>query len=149
MYCIAARGMSLLPPPYYQEFSQLLHQHGKTLVMDADNDSSSILHQLKEAGYDMVECFTTAPLVKCTLKEARETRGISMIIWGGIPSTILEDSFSEEEFENYMVELFRTIAPGDAFILGVADNVTGPAKLSRIVRIGQMAKEYGNYPVRI
>jgi hypothetical protein len=71
-----------------------------------------------------------------------------MIIWGGVPSVILEDLVSEEEFEDYMVQLFKTIAPGDAFILGVADNVTGPSELSRVVRIGQMVEEYGNYPVQ-
>jgi len=134
--------------PYYQEFSELLHRHGKVLVHHADNDSRQILSHLKEAGYDMVECFTTAPLVNCTLKEAREAWGTSMIIWGGVPSVILEDLVSEEEFEDYMVQLFKTIAPGDAFILGVADNVTGPSELSRVVRIGQMVEEYGNYPVQ-
>jgi uroporphyrinogen-III decarboxylase len=135
--------------PYYQEFSQLLHRHGKTLAMHADNDSRRILHHLKEAGYDMVECFTTAPMVNCTLEEAREAWGDDMIIWGGVPSIVLEDSFSDEEFEAYMLEMFRTIAPGDAFILGVADNVTGTAKLSRVVRIGQMVEEYGSYPVQV
>ena len=135
--------------PYYQEFSRLLHKHGKTLVMHADNDSRGILRHLQESGYDMVECFTTAPMVNCTLQEAREAWGTDMIIWGGVPSIILEDHFSDEEFEQYMMEMFRTIAPGDAFILGVADNVTGPAKLSRIVRIGQMVEEYGRYPIRM
>jgi len=135
--------------PYYQEFSKLLHQYGKTLSMHADNDSRHILRHLKEAGFDMVECFTTAPLVSCTLKEARETWGTSMIIWGGVPSIILEDTFSEEEFERYMMELFRTIAPGDAFILGVADNVMPAAKLSRIIRIGQMVEAYGSYPIQV
>ena len=48
-----------------------------------------------------------------------------------------------------MMELFSTIAPGDAFILGVADNVTMPADLSRIVRIGEMVEEFGKYPVQV
>ncbi len=135
--------------PYYQEFTEFLHKHGKVLAMHADNDSRRILGPLKDAGYDMVECFTTAPLVKCTLEEARDAWGTDMIIWGGVPSIILEEDFSDEEFEGYMGEMFRTIAPGDAFILGVADNVTGPALLSRIVRIGQMVEEHGNYPIRV
>ncbi len=133
--------------PYYQELSRLLHQHGKVLVHHADNDSQRILKDFQEAGYDMVECFTTAPLVNCTLKEARETWGTRMIIWGGIPSILLEESVSDEEFEESMVDMFRTIAPGDAFILGVADNVTAQAKLSRVIRVGELVEEYGKYPV--
>ena len=133
--------------PYFQEFSALLHEHGKILAHHADADSSHILGDLKEAGYDMVECFTTAPLVNCTLKEAREAWGTGMIIWGGVPSILLEDAVSDEEFDSYMEDMFATIAPGDAFILGVADNVTSEAKLSRVIRIGEMVEEYGRYPV--
>ena len=135
--------------PYFQEFSELVHRQGKVLVHHADNDSRKILGHFKDAGYDMVECFTTAPMVDCTLKEAREAWGTSMIIWGGVPSTILEDLVSDEEFEEYMLDLFKTIAPGDAFILGVADNVTGPSKLSRVIRIGELVEEYGNYPIAV
>ena len=134
--------------PYYQGFTDLLHRNGKVLAMHADNDSRRILTHLADSGFDMVECFTTAPLVRCTMKEARDAWGAEMIIWGGVPSIIIEDEFPGEEFEEYMLDLFRTIAPGDAFILGVADNVTGPASLSRLVRIGEMLEEYGNYPVQ-
>ena len=134
--------------PYYQEFSELLHRNGKTLAMHADNDSRAILSHLSDSGFGMVECFTTAPMVRCTMREAREAWGNSMIIWGGVPAVILDKSMPEEEFERYMMDLFRTIAPGDAFILGVADNVTGASELSRIVRISQMVEEYGSYPVQ-
>ncbi len=57
--------------PYYQGFTELMHEHGKTVAMHADNDSRRILTHLSDSGYDMVECFTTAPLVRCTLDEAR------------------------------------------------------------------------------
>ena len=135
--------------PYIKEFAELLHRHDKVLVHHADNDSRKILRHFADAGYDMVECFTTAPMVNCTLKEAREVWGTSMIIWGGVPSTILEDLVSDEEFEEYMLDLFKTIAPGDAFILGVADNVTGPSKWSRVIRIGELVEEYGSYPIKV
>ena len=135
--------------PYFQELSELLHRHDKVLAHHADSDSSRILGHFKDAGYDMVECFTTAPLVPCTLSAARQAWGDSVIIWGGVPSIIVEEAFPEEEFEAHMMELFSTIAPGDAFILGVADNVTKPADLSRIVRIGEMVEEFGKYPIQV
>ena len=131
--------------PYYQEFSELLHAHGKSLTMHADNDTSAILGNLKEAGYDMVECFVTAPMAKVTLKEAREAWGTSMIIWGGVPASILLEEYPEEKFDAYMMDLFRTIAPGDAFILGVADNVMANNMLSRIEKISEMIEKYGDY----
>ena len=73
--------------------------------------------------------------------------GTSVIIWGGIPAIILEESYPEEKFETYMKDIFRTISPGDAFILGIADNAMGGSILSRIEKVTEMVEKYGNYPV--
>ena len=147
----------MTPPPlfdqyfksYYQEFSKLLHSEGKTLSFHADADTKLLLRPTMEAGFDMGECFTTAPMVPCTLAEAREVWENNVIIWGGLPSTMLCDPTPEKEFEGYMMMLFQTIAPGDHFVLGVADNVMPEARFDRIVRVGQMVEEYGKYPIRM
>jgi uroporphyrinogen-III decarboxylase len=95
----------------------------------------------------MAETFTTTPQASCTLEEARETWGNDVIIWGAVPSVILEDTYSDEAFEAYMKEIFRTVAPGDAFILGVADNVMPNARLDRLERITEMVETWGHYPI--
>jgi hypothetical protein len=146
---------SMTPPPiferfitpYYQPFSRLLNAHGKTLCMHADADSRLILRHIKNAGFDMVETFTTAPMVSCTLEEARAAWGKDVIIWGAVPSVILEDNYTEKQFEEYMMNVFDIVAPGDAFILGVADNVMPAAKIERIRRISEMVEEWGKYPI--
>jgi Uroporphyrinogen decarboxylase (URO-D) len=135
--------------PYYQEFSKVLHARGKSLSFHGDDDSRLILQDAKDAGFDMSECFTTAPMVSCTLAEARAVWGNDVIIWGGVPSVILEDTTPEEEFEEYMRDVFRTIAPGDAFILGIADNAMPLSRIERIERISEMVEEFGNYPIRV
>jgi len=133
--------------PYYRDFSGLLHENDQLLCMHADNDSRLILNHIRQAGYDMVETFTTEPQVTCTLAEAREAWGTDVIIWGAVPSVILESSFSDREFEVFMRQVFRTMAPGDAFILGVADNVMPGAQLERLERISEMVAEWGTYPI--
>jgi uroporphyrinogen-III decarboxylase len=133
--------------PYYQDFAALLHRRGKTLAMHADNDSRLILGHLEEAGFDMVETFTTWPQALCTLEEARQAWANRMIIWGAVPSVILEDTYSDAQFETYMRQVFRTVAPGDAFILGVADNVMPGARLDRLERITGMVEAWGTYPI--
>lgn len=124
--------------PYYQELSPKLRAAGKTLALHADNDTRLILSYIERAGFDMAECFVTAPMVPTTLAEARAAWGDRVIIWGGVPSAILEDPYTDEQFEEYMDDLFRTIAPGRAFILGIADNAMPGSKIERIRRIGQM-----------
>jgi uroporphyrinogen-III decarboxylase len=132
--------------PHFQAFAQKLHDRGKALVCHADADTSRLLGLIKEAGFDMAECFVTAPMVKVTLEQARRAFGSQVIIWGGIPSVLLCDPVTGEEFESYLAGLFRTIAPGEAFILGVADNVMAEAKFERILRIGEMVEEFGEIP---
>jgi uroporphyrinogen-III decarboxylase len=134
--------------PYYQKIAPQLHARGKLLAYHADDDSKAILRQVKDAGFDMAECFATAPLVTVTLREARQAWGSDVIIFGGVPSIILEeDVMTDAAFETYMQDVFRTIAPGDAFILGVADNVMPRSKIERVERITQLVDELGRYPV--
>ena len=133
--------------PYYQEVSDALHRKGKRLVCHADGDTKGLLELIVESGFDMVECFVTAPMVTVTLDEARRVFGNKVIIWGGVPSAIICEGFPEEEFEQYMMYLFRTIAPGNAFVLGVADNVMPEAIIERVERISEMVKALGEYPI--
>jgi hypothetical protein len=133
--------------PYYQPFAERMRERGKTLVCHADADTTHILALIKEAGFAMAECFVTAPMVSMTLARARQILGDDVIIWGGIPSVMLCDPVTDAQFEAYMLDLFRTIAPGDAFILGVADNVMPEAKIERIGRVSEMVEAYGSCPI--
>lgn len=134
--------------PYYQELTAKLRARGKVLAIHADNDTRLILGLIERAGIGMVECFVTYPMVPTTLAEARAAWGDRVIIWGGIPSAILESPFSDEQFEAYVDEVFRTVAPGKAFILGIADNAMPGSRIDRIRRITQIVQQRGTYPVR-
>jgi len=135
--------------PYYRELSPLLRSRGKVLALHADNDTRAILSHIEQAGFGMVECFVTHPMVPTTLAEARAAWGDRVIIFGGVPSVILEEPFTDEQFEQYMDGLFRVIAPGKAFILGIADNAMPGAQIERIRRITQIVEQRGTYPIRV
>ena len=135
--------------PYFRPFAGRLCERGKMLVCHADADTSLLLDLIQAAGFGMAECFVTAPMVPVTMAQARAAWGHQVIIWGGIPSVMLCDPVTDRAFEAYMRDLLRTIAPGDAFILGVADNVMAEAHLDRIERVGEMVQEYGAYPIRM
>jgi uroporphyrinogen-III decarboxylase len=133
--------------PYYEEFMPLVHDPGKSVAMHADADVSRILDLIERAGWDMVECFVSAPMVPLTLAQARQVWGERVIIWGGLPSVLLSPSVPEEEFRAYVDELFDVIAPGDAFILGVADNVMPDSLISRVAWVSEQVEERGWYPI--
>ncbi len=127
--------------PYYRDLSALLRSRGKTLALHADNDTRHILTRIEAAGFGMAECFVTAPMVPTTLAEARAAWGDRVIIWGGVPSVILEPQFSDAEFEAYVREIFEVVGDGAAFILGVADNVMPGAEIERVRRITEMVSK--------
>lgn len=134
--------------PYYQEFSALLHARGKCLSYHADNDSRLLLPLIPEAGFDMGECFTTWPMNKLTIGEAYKAwQPTNTIIWGGIPSVLFGSDFSDQEFEDYMDTLFKSIAPGDNFILGIADDLLPGHIIERVERVSQLVKERGRVPI--
>ena len=60
---------------------------------------------------------------------------------------ILEDPFTDDQLEQYMDDLFRTIAPGAAFILGIADNAMPGSKIERIKRITEIIEQRGTVPI--
>ena len=132
--------------PYMQEFADYMHGFGKKVAHHADNDTTSIIDLLRQSRYDMHECFVTSPMVPMTLAEGRKALGDDIVIFGGIPSVILEEAVSDEQFEIYLDEIFDAVKPGDNFILGIADNMMPSSMLSRVKRIGEMAKEQGSYP---
>jgi hypothetical protein len=133
--------------PYYRDFSRLLHKNGKSLVMHGDNDTSAILKEIEEAGWDMVECFATAPMAKVTLADARAAWGSRVIIRGGLPSALLSPSVDEEEFRSHVRRILQDIAPGDAFVLGVSDNVMPDSLIDRIRWVSDLLEERGWYPI--
>jgi hypothetical protein len=145
----------MTPPPffrqymlaYFQEYAEKLHARGKALVCHADADTSRLLDLIVESGFDMAECFVTAPMVKVTLAQARAAFGARVSIWGGIPSVMMCEPVTDAEFERSLADLFRTITPGDAFILGVADNVMAEAKFDRIARVTELVEERGALPL--
>ena len=133
--------------PYYRELTPATRARGKVVAIHADNDTRLILGLVEEAGIGMAECFVTSPMVKTTLAEARAAWGDRVIIWGGVPSAILEAPFTEEQFDAYMDGVFRAIAPGRAFILGIADNAMPGSSIARIRRITELLRQRGQYPI--
>ena len=129
--------------PYYRELSPKFRQRAKVLALHGDNDTGAILSQIEQAGFGMVECFATYPMVPTTLAQAREAWGDRVIIFGGVPSVILEDPFTDRQFKEYMDELFAVVGRGRAFILGVADNVMPGAKIERVERVTEMIEGRG------
>ena len=129
--------------PYYQKYTDVLHGQGKKVGCHTDGNIKPLLNLLAQSGLDVCESFSPFPLTECTFEEAWEKWRNGPMIWGGIPSPILEERTNENDFQEYVHRLLQTI--GDQpIILGVGDMVLGN---NLIERVEYIANEVENHPL--
>jgi hypothetical protein len=135
--------------PHMQRFADKLHPAGKLLLSHCDGENTGLLDLLPESGMDIAEAVCPAPMTKFTVAQMRAAFRGKVTIWGGIPSiALLESTMSDDEFDRYLENLFREVAPGDRFILGVSDTTPPDAKFDRLLRIGEFVRERGRLPLK-
>ena len=117
--------------PYYQKYAEILHAQDKKMGSHTDGNLFPLLSLLAESGLDVCESFSPAPLTECPFIEAWNVWKNGPIIWGGIPSPILEERTSEGQFQEYVHSLFEVIGKRP-IILGVGDMVLGNNLIERV-----------------
>ena len=136
--------------PHLQKFSSILHPKGKLLQTHCDGENKGLLDLLAESGMDVAEAICPQPMTKVTVTQVKKAFKGKITIFGGIPSVVLlEQSMSDQEFEAFMKRLFREIAPGDRFILGISDTTPPDAKFERLLRITEMVEQWGKLPMNL
>lgn len=134
--------------PWLQKASTTFRNKGKITVSHCDGENLGLMDLILESGIDVAESVCPHPMTKVTIEEYYRRWHEKMTIFGGIPAILLlEESTSESDFESYLDLLFRSIAPGDHFIIGVADTVPPNAKFDRLRRIGEVVEERGRLPL--
>jgi hypothetical protein len=127
--------------PAYQRYTGILHAQGQKVGSHTDGDIRSLLSLLNESGLDVCESFSPAPLTRCTFEEAWEAFQGHPLIWGGIPSPILEESMSEADCMNYIQEVLNRIG-NKPIILGVVDLFMRHNSIDRVQKIASMVENW-------
>jgi 5-methyltetrahydrofolate--homocysteine methyltransferase len=103
---------------------------------------------IRDSGAHIAESICPAPMTRVPLAEYYRRWSPRLTLFGGIPSTIVLPETSDAEFESYMDELFRAVAPGKRMLVGIADNVPPDAIFSRLQRIGERVAREGALPLK-
>jgi uroporphyrinogen-III decarboxylase len=133
--------------PILEELVDLMHSHGKLTSCHVDGDMQRLFEQFVETGVDIAEALAPQPLCNYTLAEARGFLGSRMTIWGGIPTPLFTDAYSDKQFDEYLRGIFRTIGPGDHFILAMGDNIPANGVFERAYRVTELVEELGDLPI--
>ena len=124
--------------PYLQRLSAMLHYKGKYLLCHCDGENNDLLDMYGASGIDIMEAVALHPMTKNTYREIRERVGESITIWGGINSTALLPTVSDEEFEAYISGLLDDVRRDKHFIIGVSDTTPANAVFDRILKVKEM-----------
>jgi hypothetical protein len=123
----------------YQRYCEILHAQGKKVGSHTDGNLRPLLGLLAESGLDVCESFSPAPLTPCPFDEAWSAWEKGPLIWGGIPSPLLEERTPELEFERYVRRLLDTVG-ARPIILCVVDMVLPNNSIERIRAIADLVE---------
>ncbi len=118
--------------PYLRRFAAAMHDAGKRCAFHSDGDMSGLLDLALQSDYDVADCVACAPLVPLSLEQIRRAWGDRIVVWGGFPATVLDDGFSDAEFEQFLDSFANQISDGHRMIVGVSDAVMPTALWPRI-----------------
>jgi len=135
--------------PWFKEVTDFLHAHGRLAMVHIDGEMRRLNPLLRETDIDIAEAVTPAPQSLVPITEFRRELGDKMTIWGGIPSVLFEPMYSDEDFDNYIKNLFKDIAPGYRFIVGMGDNLPFDGNIDRVGRVVELIDKYGKLPIEI
>jgi len=129
--------------PYYRKRTDTLHKKGKLCLCHMDGKLKTLLPFIKYTGFDVIEGIAPQPMGDITLMELKEALEGKVMIWGGIPASILCPGFSDKYVKEFTLDTLRTVAPGGGFILGIGDMLPVNGYIHRIRLISDIVEEYG------
>ena len=88
-------------------------------------------------------------MTSVTTGELRKAWGDKVTVWGGIPAVLFEPQYTNQEFDTYVIDLFKQIAPGYNFIIGMGDNLPFDGRIERVGRIVELIDKYGSMPMKL
>lgn len=125
--------------PTYQRRCELLHSAGKFVQAHWDGDCKSLLPYARETGLDGIEAITPKPQGDVTIEEIKKGLG-DMFLVDGIPAVLFEDTYSEQELEDFTKRLIDALAPN--LILGISDEIASDGDVERVRLVGRIVDDY-------
>jgi hypothetical protein len=125
-----------------QRYAEILHGQGKKAGSHTDGDVGPLLVLLRESGLDVCESISPFPLTGSSIEEIWGAWQGGPIIWGGIPSPILEEERTDEAaFRRFVSDLLQLVGAGP-IILGVGDLVMGNNSIERVKYVSEQVEAH-------
>jgi hypothetical protein len=132
--------------PAYQKYTDLLHRQGKKAGSHTDGDIRPLLALLADSGLDVCESVSPAPLTSFSFREVNRAWRGRPLVWGGLPTPILEAKTSETEFQASLDDFLAAI--DQPLILGLVDLFLRHNSIERVETIARRVEDL-DLPARL
>lgn len=134
--------------PWIRKAADILGSKGKIVICHCDGENLGLMDLIRDSGIHVAEAVTPYPMTKVKIEEYYQRWSDKLTIWGGIPEVLLmEETATDEDLECYLDHLFKAVAPGRRFIVGIGDTTPAHAVFDRLVRIGERVEKEGRLPL--
>ena len=134
--------------PWIRKAADTLGAKGKIVICHCDGENLGLMDLIRDSGMHVAEAVTPYPMTKVKVEEYYQRWSDKLTIWGGIPEILLmEETATDEDLESYLDHLFKAVAPGRRFIVGIADTTPPKAVFDRLIRIGERVQNEGRLPL--
>jgi len=130
--------------PWEIKWTARIREAGRHSFIHMDG-TLGLLDQVSEAGFDVIEAFTPAPVGDLSIEAARALAGPGPVLWGGLPGIYFTSLVDDDTFERYVRETITTMAQDGRMVLGVADQVPPDGLHARVERVAELVERYGRY----
>ena len=131
--------------PFYNEVARILHKKGKTFAVHLDGRLRCLSNAIQKTNIDIVEAFTPPPMGDLSIEEAKAAWKGKFIIYVNFPTTVFLSE--RRSVKKYALDVLRSIAPGEGFIIGVTENIPTHVFESSLGTAVETIAHYGNCPI--
>lgn len=146
-------------PPYFQKeltpwlrkASEYLASKGKLVICHCDGENQGLIDIIADTGMHVAEAVCCAPMTKLPIETYYERwcKPGKLTVMGGLIQSLLSPATaSVDDLNAYLDRFFKAVAPGNRFILSVADTTPPNADFDRLVLIGERVEEEGRLPLQ-
>lgn len=132
--------------PFIDTYAHLLHERGRIYLTHMCGQLKALTPLLALGRMDGIDSLCPPTTGDLSVDEARDLLGGEKILVGGIePPALLR--MGPDEVEEYVLTIFKRIAPGKNFILSTGDALPHGTREENLIRIKEVVREYGSYPL--
>jgi corrinoid protein of di/trimethylamine methyltransferase len=145
-------------PPYFQKeltpwlrkASEYLASKGKLVICHCDGENQGLIDIIADSGMHVAEAVCCAPMTKLPIEVYYERwcKPGKLTLMGGLIQSLLSPATaSVDDLNGYLDHFFKAVAPGNRFILSVADTTPPNADFDRLALIGERVEKEGRLPL--